>query len=85
MPEAEGNWSEWKNLVLSELKRLSTSIENLGTQLGDINTEIAAKADEVEVQELRTDVESAHRKINYFSGIFTVIGAGITSFLGLKG
>lgn len=35
------NWSEYKRLVLSELKRLHDTIEGIEKAIGKINTEIA--------------------------------------------
>ena len=78
----DGNWLEWKNLVLSELERSSSAIESLDTKLGTIQVDLSGKVDHDDLDEVKKEVESAHRKINYFTGIFATIGAGIGFIFG---
>lgn len=56
--ETENGWNEWGKHVLTELDRLSTSIESLIKIIGEINNQV------IKHEEWKSDHESLHKTLN---------------------
>lgn len=66
------------------MKVLTQWMAQIDKKLDNIHTDLGEKADREELNELRDRVDSAHKKLNYITGVWAGIIALVGGFFGFK-